>query len=713
MADNFEAGDDCEDLVFEGSPLSKYLQQIGNDDFCSYTSDSVPVCFERRQDLEKLPLSDTSTIAFDISLNYFYTKLKQYLQKSLVSNYFSETELKTTIKMIDKRMADSANVVSGIFLEMDKDSNQERSESTAVVKDDEMKHLGPYLKQMTLMILMFSIALGCAVHSNSLSTPVLFLSLLYALILLITVCHLLYQFYISKQLMFMCTDAINTADMFTHSSESICKCFDKCFLLIRECEVISMGSTFYHPSMPLLKIAPRKRGMCIPLRKCVEKNSLIYFESMKTLVLQLINHLPDHLKLLHIDDGICSIAVEDIMSSFDKESYLDEGALTSAMVKSLICLTRSQLFEMFQIIRQVLQKFLETDRYGEEIQLLSSIENLTKSLKVVTIGSESVLKDMESVYMFTKENEFIEKEYINKTMLPSQRFLWGVKIDSSFLHLKSATGTLQQIENIFKADVSEEVSLGTDIIANMEESQKSTMKNLLDNVKCDLEGARSCINEIEGLFHTNKLVTNDECGKNDIDSFAQSSSNIMSVSPNISLVEPEGDLLLEAISDPTYGRNWTEDNMLRFEEEQYNQQIRESKMLMSELKTIFSRKKDPVGLLPFDLVKKSLPSHSNEGNQSSIDNDLPNDFDSQNIATKKEEVKDNYEQDQENRERYPDSYSGIGIEQSNEFSNHRKFKPPIGILNDLKSAILRRRANNMVSELTIETDTFDMDDIVE
>ncbi|XP_065071821.1 vezatin-like [Rhopilema esculentum] len=711
MADNFEAGNDCEDLVFEGSPLSMYLQQIGNDDFCSYTSDSVPVCSETRQDLEKLPLSDTNTIVPDISLTNFFTKFKQYLRKSLVTNYFSETELKTTIKTIDKKMADSASVVSGNYLEEDKDSNQERSEVTTVVKDDEKKHLRPSLKQMTLMILQFSIALGCAAHSNLLSSQILVLSLLNALILVITICHLLYQFYISKQFTFICNDAINTTDMFTHSSESICKCFDKCFLLIRECEVISMGSTFYHPSMPVLKIAPRKRGMCIALRRCMAKNSLIYFESMKKLVLHLINHLPDHLKLLHLKDGICSIAVEDIMSSFDKDSYLDEGALTSAMIKSLICLTRSQLFEMFQIIRQVLQRFLETEKYKEEKQLLSSIESVMKPLKMAITRSESVLKDMESVFMFTKENEFMEKKYIKKTMLPSQRFLWGVKIDSSFLHLKSATGTLQQIENIFKADSSEEVSLDADVVANMDESQKSMMKHLLDNVKCDLEGARSCINEIEGLFHMASFVKNDECGKNDIDTFAPSNSNILTISPNLALVEPEGDLFLEAISDPTYGRNSTEDNMLRFEEEQCNQQIRESKMLMSELKRIFSYKKDPVGLLPFDLVKKRSTSHSNEGTQSSIDN--VNDFDSQNIATEKEEVEDSCEQDEENQEKYPDSYSGIGIEKSNEFSNDRTFEPPIGILDDLKLAILNRQANNMISELTIETDTFEMDDIVE
>lgn len=696
--------DESEDLILKDSPLDQYLKEIGVCDFSSYSlttlSENLPSDSDNNKVLPSSVLKNGSFLhpqALSLKINFtrIWIKIKSFMMKILFATTTTDMKLLQCIEDLAVLFSKS---------ELLCDSMVNPIEKRLPLKQDRwfIKNETSFIGNSTLAIsfLLLLVCVLAAIASGWIivwffAAPSLLLSLIIA-------CR---SYYLQRTDLF-CGLLVSTAGSFTENCEVICRTFDKSFLLVRECEVISQGWTFYHPGIPALKAGSRKRGSCSALRESMMRSSFQIFEITASAAKLLVNYLPENLRLIYAEDGVFNITSEEIKSSIDEALTEEDVHPHTDMLRSMICLVKSGIVELFQVICLILDEQLKHDdnsiECSSELQLL--IGALTKIFKEKNKSFDRILPELSSKYLFTKENEFKENLPKNKPKSLAHGSPYQMKLDSASLHLKSALGFLEQIGNLLSSDVEDQSLL------NNREALYHEINQLRYVYSCDLDSAKDCVNDLESLLMPKKIDnSSSQCLiKPNLKSTEENPDIICSIDESV--VHQEGDLLLEGISEFSEEKDCTINYQTSLVEEQkLKQQLNESKRLVNELKVIFSFKKSPIGLMPLDLVKENM----NLGTDEKIDR-----FDNNTDQL----IPSNQQNDQqmcfshetaiehEAEKSFESKDDLVDLSSEGEAEKEESQGPSMSVINDLKSMLLVRQQRGFVGENLIEADTFGSDE---
>ena len=712
-ADSDEAVDVSEDLVLKDSPLDQYLKEIGISDFASYSS--IKDCESCHEMVDETLMSigtpedrigpSPPTLPFSTDVKKSSSSRVQF--KILLEKFMHPTSLQSlklrncTEELFD--MFSNSEVLrdSVASKKYPAQANADNDKNFKLSNISEQLFLGKHLAAWSLMWLIVCIGIGLFLKFSTSHPIALFaITTIFLAALLFssaTACRL----YLLQKVDQCCNMAATSTEVFINHCEAFCKALDKSFLLIRECEVIAQGWTFYHPSMPTLQSGSRRRGSCLTLRKTVMNNCLQLFEIIASTAKLLTKSLPDNLQLIYAEDGIFNITTNEIQSSINQMGYKEDEVPPSDLLKSMMCLIKSEIVEMFQITLLLLEKQLEKQEISiqdsSDSQIL--IDALTATLTDTNTTLLLILNDINSKYSFAKENEFKEKLSKNKPRLTLPKSPLEMKIDSAALHLKSAIGHLECLENLLSSNIANNECLETPEALTQEIHQLTSVFNY------DLESAKYCVGGVDEAFLSkiNDIVV-DECS---CTSKAEASRQVSApiICHEEPIVEPEGDQLLEGISAP-FEEHSNDGNMEQsiLEEKRLKRQLNENKRLINELKVIFSFKKSPVGLVPFDLLKQNINIANNieeitvaAESQQSVSLHPNSGLLSNDIL---EFEADCTAEDRQDR---------VSLRNESESATSGARLSSLSVLSDLKSVLMSRQQEGLLNEKMLESDTFGCD----
>lgn len=714
MADEQEASQVTDDLVLKGSPLSEYLEEIGRGDFEYYPSTGESI-----KDLhdEKMSSNDENAGAVKMGLSNQLAKESNFACSS--SSFSKAKKGNDSIYGSLFHICDTSRIVTSKLIWFLENLSEKFSKSDVFGEVDGGSHDGqtvtqtdrhdmlaggnaqfltqpPFLKAATIIALQIGIAL--AFPSTS----------MFAKVNLLLIClflfYILYKWYSIRKFTENCKDMLTAGEHFVSNCESLCKAVDKSILLIRECEVISMGLTFYHPNLPALKIGSRRRGMCSTLRRSLYENTLKCFEVLRKISGTMISTLPEGLKLFYKEDSISDVSINEIKSSIGHDE-LDFDCIDSDILKSIICLVKSQLIELFEVTITSLEKSLINDLQEGKIDPEFSLGMILNIFgKDIQTQMNDIVKDIESKYAFTKENEFKEKS-LKMKLNPARKANNGhqqchVLLDSASLHLKASLGSIESLEEFLV----EENEIGQSLeLENESFSQK--LEDIVTLFNHNIDSARDCVSSINEILQIQTESKKPLPHADDGD--CNERSEILTTSPTLKFpsTEPEGDQLLEGISEPTQEMTSKEQPPSMEEVRLAKSQIRENKRVVNELKAIFSLKNSPVGLMPFDLVKDNININLKESNDEEVTTEFvcqetgninPDSFG--NEMPLSEEFSNDLNDDQIEGE-----LENFDVRPAGNF-------PSIDVMSDLAKALASRRSTGQVIEQTLEANTFGSDE---
>ena len=694
---------ETEDLILKDSPLDQYLKEIGISDFDSYSSlaydgNSQKVSNEEQspsvvaeQSLGQSPRTDSSFHTFIFFMN-------EYLFPN------SSFSVRTSLENIMYLLANSKILCD--VKKSEKDStviNDALSENLGSIRpfkkgDTEGGNLtGKRLTWTSFIVLLICVLMAFILRLTSYQSLMFF-----AVPLVILVASAIaYRLYVQQETPKLCSKTVQLTKVFIGNFETIFKSFDKSFLLIRECEIISQGYTFYHPGIPALKSGCRKRGSCVTLRDAVVENSLTLFEVIASAAKLLIMCLPKDYHLIYAEDGIFNVSLDELKSSIAEIKLKENGIPPTDLVRSMICLIKSECVELFQIILLLVENHLS----GEEAfsHNSSDVQKLLLTLSEIysknNITTNHILDDMDLKYAFVKENEFKEHSPSNKPKFSFPSCPVQLKIDSAFLHLKSAMGHLEYLESVLPKN------LMSDGYSEVDDDISGKVHQFFTLFNHDVGCAKECVDDINKSLSSN------------LDGIAVDKSPFLSTlegSEQVSDLEfidcdspmqQEGDLLLEGMSDPSHDQDEflrTEQSIL--EERRLKEQVNENERLVKELKVLFSFKKSPIGLVSLDLVKENMPTVS-----STVD-DLSHDvMAEQDFSMNENSTQILYDPALENGTGNT-SHTTEGARSSwNEHELAVNRTPTVSMLNDLRLALMHRQQQGLLKEYMVEADTCNSD----
>ena len=712
MADNAEDFDAVEDLVLRNSPLDQYLREIGVNDFTSYSSqasDDTPQKIRYKDlvsptDVPTRPLKKihtTNSPLYGSSTNVipkFMSAVIMFMFPTL--SYSSKASLKDILSLFVNSgiLLDVAKVPT--CLAMDSDSCYDNSEFAGQREgyDTRKTYCVGRKLAITSMFMLFVSILIAAVLKLQIYQPVAILGTLFLVVFAVAALFaVVYQFFIQQKFSKTCRKTIQLTKDFINNFEAVCKILDKSFLLIRECEVISQGCTFYHPSIPALQSESRKRGSCLLLREAIMENCLKLFETISAIAKQLIEYLPKNLYLTYTEDGIFNIALDDLKTSIAEIGLKGNGIPPTDLITSVICLVKSELIELFQIILLLVEKQSAVDEnlgdnFSRNQGLLSTLAGVYGS-NISTICD--ILDDIQSKYSFVKENEFKETAPKSKPAFGYQPSQIQLKIDSAFLHLKSAMGHLEHLELILPHGLQASDYLRTN------GAPQEEINSLVNIFSHDLESAKDCVTDINNFFMLKaSRIPIDEPT---VSINGKTSEQLLDLNfQDTGLSTQEGDLLLEGFSEPPPAKNEIVEADQPFLEEQgLREQLNENKRLIKELEVIFAFKKSPMGLVPMDLVKESLTSARNMGEGSHYVE--CGNFVSLSDAKRLSSLNPHTDCEGEKSLHIAQDQDSLG--EGNESGLTDTGIPRVSLIDDLKHALMSRSQHGILKENMIETCT--------
>ena len=693
-----EASEITEDLVLKGSPLSDYLEKIGRDDFEYYPSTAESI-----KDLHEETTSSNDAATVKMGLG---KQLEKDSSSACSSRSFSKAKENNNSLL---HICDTSQILRSRLILFLENLREKFSKSAVFGEVDDSCHdmlaegnaqflaQTPILRATTIIVLQISIALSFPLTS------------IFAKANLILICLLLFylflKWYCIRNFTENCKNMVTAGESFVSNCESLFKAVDKSILLIRECEVISIGLTFYHPNLPTLKTGSRKRGMCSILRRSLYENSLKCFEVLRNVSETMIDTLPGELRLFYKEESISAISIDEIKSSIGHDN-LDFGCINSDILKSMICLVKSQIIELFEVTVTSLEKSFISKLQEGQIDpecLLDMIFYIFR--KDLQIQMNEFVKDIESKYIFTKENEFKEKsskmrQYpARKTNNSQQQF--HALLDSASLHLKASLGSIESLEEVLVEQIENRQSLTME-----NESFHQKLQDIVILFNHNIDSAKDCVSAINDILQI-QTESKHSLPHTDDGDCNHDRSKILMASPTLKFActDPEGDQLLEGISEPTQESTSKEQAPSMEEARLAKSQIRENKRVVNELKAIFSLKKSPVGLMPFDLVKDNINTNFKE----SSDEEVTIEFaceETENIkhVTCGDETASNEE-----------FSNDLSDDQTEPESENLEFRPAgsfpsIDVMSDLAKVLASRRSTGQVIEQTLEINTFGSDD---
>ena len=712
MAEEPEALEVTEDLVLKGSPLSDYLEKIGREDFECYpsTAESIKNFHEETissnnegaatvkmglsNQLEKDSSSACSSSSFSKAKknnNSLYGSLFHICDTSQILRSRLIWFLENLSEKFSKSDVFNGEVDDGFHGQ--EVTHRDKHDMFAEGNEQFLAQSSPILRAATILVLQISIALAFPLTS------------IFAKANLILVClfffYLFHKWYCFRNFTENCKDIVSACESFVSNCESLFKVVDKSILLIRECEVISMGLTFYHPNLPALKTGSRKRGRCSILRRSLYENILKCFEVLRNASGTMIDTLPEELRLFYKEESISVISIDEIKSSIGHDN-LDFDCINSDILKSMICLVKSQIIELFEVTVTLLEKSfiskLQEGKIDPEFLLDMIFHIFGKDLQVHMNG---FVKDIESKYTFTKENEFKEKsskmrQYPARKTNNSQEQFHAL-LDSASLHLKASLGSIESLEEFLVEQNENRQSL--------EMENKSFHQKLEDIVilfNHDIDSAKDCVSAINDIL---QIQTESKHPLPHADCNDRSEISMTSPTLKFAYTDSEGDQLLEGISEPTQEIISKEQAPSMEEARLAKSQIRENKRVVNELKAIFSLKKSPVGLMPFELVRDNVNINLKE----SSDEEVTTEF----VCEETENIKHfTFGDEAASNEEFSNDLSHDQTEAESENLDFRPAGsfPSIDVMSDLAKALASRRSTGQVVEQTLEINTFGSDD---
>ena len=712
MADNAEDFETVEDLVLRNSPLDQYLREIGVNNFTSYSSQAnddtpqeishedlvsptdVPTRPGKKHHSTKSPFYGSSTNLipkFMSAVTVFMFPTLSYSSKASLKEIMSLFVNSDILIDVDKNQ---------ICLTMDNGSfcdNSEFARHREQYDKKEANFVGRKSAIASMFMLFVSISMA-AVSKLQIYQSVAILGALFLVFLAVAgLFVVIYQFFMQQKMRKACKKTVQLTKDFIKNFETVCKTLDKSFLLIRECEVISQGFTFYHPSIPALQSQSRKRGSCLILREAIMESCLRLFEITSVTTKLLIEYLPKDLYLTYAEDGIFNIALEDLKTSIAEIGLKGNGIPPTDLIKSVICLIKSGLIELFQVILLLATRQATVDdNLGDDFRryqgLLCTLTGIYES-NMSTVSD--ILNDIQSKYSFVKENEFRETVPQNKPAFGYQPSQIQLSIDSAFLHLKSAMGHLEYLQGILPHG-----SEAGDYL-NINSVPQEEIHKLVCIFGHDLESAKDCMADIDNFFAL-------KAGRMSVDeplvlSKAEAPERLLDPSFQYTeLSTQEGDLLLEGVSEPSPAQNEAVQAEQSFlEDQRFREQLNENKRLIKELEVIFAFKKSPIGLVPMDLVKESMTSARTLGEDSY--DDAGEKFVSLNEM--KKNVSLNLAAAYEGETSFHITADKSTILEGNESTLTRTGIPPVSLMDDLKHALMNRPQQDLLKENMIEAFT--------
>ena len=393
--------------------------------------------------------------------------------------------------------------------------------------------------------------------------------------------------------------------------ESFNHLIDRTLLLIREAEIISMGYTYYHASAPLniLKDKESQRGRCPVLRKMLLDILFESFKDFKISASEVVKYLPKEVQNKYEIDGVLTIPVDSIASFIkDRHEMLKEN-ITVDLLKSFICLSRAQQAGFLEVMSASVQNWWQS--LDETVKSYSEkLSNLEYTISNLCITIENFMKKLTIEYNFTKNNLFQEDNKVQNNIKPAAtrpQPLFDNQVSSAILHLQSA---MERVNSLHRIIANYQSLKDSDEVATKEFMKEFDL--IISAFKTNADGAIACICNIEEDVNKSYLKTssqndppNDSSGNYHHDSTRKLTQNQENVNTSKIDQETHGDVMIEGYSDAVeFDIAVKEDEYFLHEKERLQREQEGSKKLMRELKSIFSLKKDPAGLLTFDLVKR-------------------------------------------------------------------------------------------------------------
>ena len=713
--DSEEAVDVAEDLVLENSPLDQYLKELGMSEFASYSALDGGEIFHKSQCRELLSNTPNATRLgqphhgpksfVDLPCKSLVSTFILFMIRYVVPIYSTNLRkpLETVLALFSnskilydvEKLQQCSTVVESVI-----EKSAESSRTGDEKYDIKVNFIGKMLDSTSFHVLFICILMG--VLFGSLQSITTFGAALLMAVVLVMLLAISYMWFIRKQAKKLSVKTVQLTKIFISNFEAICRTLDKSFLLVRECEVISQGYTFYHPGLPSLASGSRKRGSCVTLREAIMENSLKLFEIIASIAKQLMGCLPRDLRLIYSEDGIFNINPGDLRSSVVGIGWTGKEMPDTDLIRSMIWLIRSELIELFQIIQLLIAQHLTGGEEGNNTS--SDLQNLLNTLKEIYSNNNAtvsnILDDVGSKLSFTKEHEFKENMCDSKPSFSLPSSPVQIKIDSAFLHLKSAIGHLECFEsmlpNILESNGSSEI----------DDELSEKVKSFANVFNHEIASARECVDDINKSLSSK--VDGTSGGKCQVLSKSEAPEQNLDVKlfDCDSPAQQEGDLLLEGISEPPqYKDEFVEADESLMDEKRLKEQLIGSSRLIKELKAIFSYKKSPAGLVPLDLVKEKL----------NIDGTVEEVMDG--VVTEQSvsvnELGTRPSHDVISRYEVDTSLHRRGDQGSMEWKYESNMNvgvvPPRSMLNDLKCALLQRQRQGLSNESMIESDTFEFD----
>ena len=689
---------ETEDLILKDSPLDQYLKEIGISDFDSYSSLPCDKNSQKVSSKEQSPSVVTGqslgrSSRTDSSLNTFMLFINEYVFPNSSFNVRMSLENIMSLFLNSAILCDIKK--SEQFPTSINDALSENVGSIRPFKKDNTENFTGKKLTWTSFLVLFT----CILMALKL-TPHQTLMFFTVLLVILVASAIAYWLYVLQETHSLCSKSVHLTKVFIENFETICKSFDKSFLLIRECEVISQGYTFYHPGVPTLKSGCRRRGSCVTLREAVVENSLKLFEVIASAANLLIICLPKDHHLIYAEDGIFNVSPDELKSSIAEIKLKGNGILPTDLVRSMICLIKSEVIELFQIILLLVRKHLS----GEEAASLNSSDlhqllfTLSEIYSKNIVATSHILDDMDLKFAFVKKNEF--KEHLSdikpKFSFPSCPM--QIKLDSAFLHLKSAMGHLEYFESILPQNIMLDENSKVDDGISGKVCQFFTLFNH------DVECAKECVDDINKSLSSHLDGTTVD--KSPFQSTLEGSEQVS----DLELIDCEspmqqvGDLLLEGISDPSHDQDEflrTEQSLL--DEKRLKEQVYENERLIKELKVLFSFKKSPVGLVSLDLVKENMPAVR------TVDELSHDVMVGQNLPTNVNTMQTSYDPALENGTGKTSNTTEDVRMLGNEHELAVNRAPADSMLNDLRLVFMHRQQQGLLKECMVEADTCSSD----
>ena len=589
---------DDEDVVMENSPLNRYLEEIGEDDYAKYAANKLPKSEQNKIEVQLSIEDDDVIINY---LNRLFTKIQKILSLPkmlfnmlltflpLPANQVDRTDL---LKLCRELTAtDLINEVDVRFL-TDQEEIVSLLTSNASAKNPRMQGLQskPYVL-LPLFTVIFAIGLQIFLQFEN-SNIRLASCIAFGMILVGSLCYIIskiWQQELSRQI-------YELGASFQEVALFLNKLLDKSVQLIKEVEVVSMGMTHYNSNIPFenLEIRSTHSQKCQRLRKILWKFTVLLLKMQshdtKKLFELILHEIPFDYKEEYIAllpkgslDEIVNLNedVDDVIIKLGKCIPLRE-------VKNVVALFRIQQSEfLYRLMITLIYIYKVDDSKGSE-HLKSIALILEEQNDRFQFACQKVSDQLEITAKFAFKDEEREKKQHVGTKSNKVHPKNGVhlqKLHITELHLQSAIDQVSKMRLLFDQTTRDEIG--------------PLLQQMTMGFNLNIDNARYCISDLNTEFNPKtKCASNNEEPETAIDLDSQDVSEQSTFVPEAEV----GDMMYEGESEPLDTKA-KKTNLSPEELEQLAKDSLESMRVMRELKAILSVKTSPEGLLAFPLQK--------------------------------------------------------------------------------------------------------------